>query len=40
MNIIFDIPGGIGKVLMATAVVKGLKAKYPTDKIITVSGFK
>jgi ADP-heptose:LPS heptosyltransferase len=38
MNIIFDIPGGIGKVLMATAVIKGLKAKYPADKIITVSG--
>lgn len=38
MNIIFDIPGGIGKAIMATAVIKGLKNKYPKDNLIVVSG--
>lgn len=38
MNIIFDVPGGIGKVIMATAVVMGIKDRFPKDKIIIVSG--
>lgn len=39
MNIIFTINGGIGKCVMATAVCKAIKAKYPKDNLIVVSGY-
>jgi hypothetical protein len=39
MNIIFQINGGIGKVIAATAVCASIKAKYPNDKLIVVSGY-
>ena len=39
MNIIFQISGGIGKSILATAVCKAIKKKYPTDKLIVVSGY-
>jgi hypothetical protein len=39
MNIIFQINGGIGKNVMATAVCEGLKKKYPNGNIIVVSGY-
>lgn len=38
MNIIFQINGGLGKSVMATAVCKSIKAKYPNSKLIVVSG--
>lgn len=37
MNIIFQINGGLGKSVMATAVCKSIKAKYPNSKLIVVS---
>jgi ADP-heptose:LPS heptosyltransferase len=39
MNIIFQISGGIGKSILATAVCKAIKKKYPNDKLIVVSGY-
>lgn len=39
MNIIFQINGGIGKVVAATAVCKSIKVKYPDSKLIVVSGY-
>ena len=39
MNIIFQISGGIGKSILATAVCKAIKKKYPTDKLIVVTGY-
>lgn len=39
MNIIFQINGGIGKCIMATAVCEGFKKKYPESKLIVVSGY-
>ena len=39
MNIIFQINGGIGKVVMATAVCEAIKKKYPDSKLITISGY-
>ncbi len=39
MNIIFQINGGIGKNVIATAVCEGLKKKYPNGKLIVVSGY-
>lgn len=39
MNIIFQINGGIGKCVMATAVLEAVKKKYPDSKIIVVSGY-
>lgn len=38
-SIIFSISGGIGKVVMSTAVVKAIAKKYPDHNIITVSGY-
>jgi hypothetical protein len=37
MNIIFDISGGLGKNIMATAVIKAIKAKYKTANLIIVT---
>jgi hypothetical protein len=39
MNILFQINGGIGKNVAATAVCEGLKKKYPNSKLIVVSGY-
>jgi hypothetical protein len=39
MNVIFQINGGIGKVVAATAVCKSIKVKYPDSKLIVVSGY-
>lgn len=39
MNIIFQINGGIGKVIASTAICASIKSKYPNDKLIVVSGY-
>jgi ADP-heptose:LPS heptosyltransferase len=39
MNIIFQINGGIGKCVMATAVCEAIKKKYPDANLIVVSGY-
>jgi len=39
MNIIFQINGGIGKVIASTAVCASIKAQYPDAKLIVVSGY-
>jgi hypothetical protein len=39
MNIIFQINGGIGKCIVATAVTEAIKKKYPNSKLIVVSGY-
>ena len=39
MNVIFQINGGIGKVIASTAVCASIKKKYPNDKLIVISGY-
>ncbi len=39
MNIIFQIDGGLGKNIMATAMVKVIKRRYKNAKLIVVSGY-
>lgn len=39
MNIIFQINGGCGKCVMATAVCEAIKKEYPEDNLIVVSGY-
>ena len=39
MNIIFQIDGGLGKSIMATAVLKAIKKKYPKAFIIVVTHY-
>lgn len=39
MNIIFQINGGIGKSVIATAVCEGIKKKYPESNLIVVTGY-
>ena len=39
MNIIFQIDGGLGKNIMATAMVKVIKRRYRNSKLIVVSGY-
>jgi hypothetical protein len=39
MNIIFQIDGGIGKSIMATAVCRVIKKHYPDAKLIVVTGY-
>jgi hypothetical protein len=39
MNIIFQINGGIGKCVIATAVCEAIKKQYPDSKLIVVSGY-
>jgi hypothetical protein len=39
MNIIFEVNGGIGKNIMATAVCKAIKTQYPNDKLIVVTAY-
>lgn len=39
MKIIFQIEGGIGKSVMATAVCKAIKKQYPKDELIVITGY-
>jgi hypothetical protein len=39
MNVIFQINGGIGKVIASTAVCISIKEKYPDAKLIVVSAY-
>lgn len=39
MNIIFQVNGGIGKVIASTAVCRSIKEKYPESNLIVVSGY-
>lgn len=39
MNIVFQINGGIGKCVMATAVCEVIKKHYPESRLIVVSGY-
>lgn len=39
MNIVFQINGGIGKCVMATAVCEAIKKQYPESKLIVISGY-
>ena len=39
MNIIFQISGGIGKSIAATAVCKAVKSEYPKAKLIVITGY-
>ncbi len=39
MNIIFEVDGGIGKSIAATAVCKAIKRQYPEAKLIVLSGY-
>jgi len=39
MNIIFSIQGGLGKSVVATAVCKAIKKKYPNCKLIVITGY-
>lgn len=39
MNIIFQIDGGIGKNIAATAVCKAIKTQYPNDQLIVLAGY-
>lgn len=39
MNIIFQINGGLGKCVAATAVCKSIKAKYPDSNLIVITGY-
>jgi hypothetical protein len=39
MNIIFQIDGGIGKSIAATAVCKAIKKQYPKDQLLVVTGY-
>ena len=38
-NIIFQIDGGIGKSIMATAVCEAIKKQYPKDNLIVISAY-
>ena len=38
-NIIFNIEGGIGKSIMATAVCEAIKKQYPQDRLIVVTAY-
>lgn len=39
MKIIFQIDGGIGKSIAATAVCKAIKKQYPKDKLLVITGY-
>ncbi len=39
MKIVFQINGGIGKSVMATAVCKAIKTQHPDSKIIVITGY-
>ena len=39
MTIIFQIDGGLGKSIMATAVLKAIRKQYKKANLIVVSGY-
>jgi len=39
MKIIFQIDGGIGKSVAATAVCRAIKTQYPKDQLIVITGY-
>ena len=39
MNIIFQIDGGLGKSIAATAVCKAIKKQYPHDDLIVITAY-
>lgn len=39
MKIIFQIDGGIGKSIAATAVCKAIKKQYPKDQLLVITGY-
>jgi len=39
MKIVFEIRGGIGKSVAATAVCKAIKTQYPSSKLIVITGY-
>jgi hypothetical protein len=39
MKIIFQVSGGIGKSIAATAVCKSIKKQYPKDELIVLTGY-
>jgi len=39
MNIIFQVNGGLGKNVMATAVCHSIKLKYPESNLIVITGY-
>lgn len=39
MKIIFQIDGGIGKSIAATAVCKAIKKQYPNDELLVITGY-
>jgi hypothetical protein len=39
MKIIFQIDGGLGKCIAATAVCKAIKTQYPDGELIVISGY-
>ncbi len=39
MKIIFQIDGGIGKSIAATAVCRAVKRQYPNDQLIVITGY-
>ena len=39
MNVIFQVDGGLGKSIMATAMVKVIRNNYPSSKIIVVTAY-
>lgn len=39
MNVIFQINGGIGKCVAATAMLPSIKEKYPDSQLVIVSGY-
>ena len=38
-NLVLHINGGLGKCIMATAVIKSYKTAYPQSKVVVVSGY-
>lgn len=39
MNIIFSVNGGLGKSVMATAICKSIKFKYPESNLVVLTGY-
>ena len=38
-NLLLHINGGLGKCIMATAVISSYKRTYPDSKVVVVSGY-
>ena len=39
MNIIFSVDGGLGKSIMATAIVQAIKKKYKKSNLVVVTAY-